>query len=280
MFRIFGPPGTGKTTTLLDMVDKALSEGIPSNTIAFLAFTRKAATEAKERAAQRFKLDPKHDLPYFRTLHSLALQCSDIRKDQIMQAEHYRELSNSMGVSIVSQVWSDFSEDITDISSTNDPILGVINLARLRKVDLKEQYNQSQLEKDWTTVKYVDKCLKEYKKAYSLYDFTDMLEQFVMSAEFNCPRFSMTFLDEAQAWLRSGGDVDARTQGREATSRSRLYHAAKRGYLSGIRLLLDHGASLEWHKRGDRDMDASVRRRRLRRGIPLHAAAIATTVPA
>ena len=82
------------------------------------------------------------------------------------------------------------------------------------------------------------------------------------------------FLDEARAWLHSGGDVDARTQGREATSRSRLYHAAKRGYLSGIRLLLDHGASLEWHKRGDRDMDASVRRRRLRRGIPLHAAAI------
>lgn len=198
MFRIFGPPGTGKTTTLLDMVDKALSAGVPANTIAFLAFTRKAATEAKERAAQRFKLDPKHDLPYFRTLHSLALQCSDIQKDQIMQDEHYKELSNSMGVSIVSQVWSDFSEDITDISSTNDPILGIINLARLRKVDLREQYNQSSLEKDWTTVKYVDKCLREYKKAYRLYDFTDMLEQFVISAEFNCPRFSMTFLDEAQ----------------------------------------------------------------------------------
>ena len=40
-------------------------------------------------------------------------------------------------------------------------------------------------------------------------------------------------------------------------------------------MLLDHGASLEWHKRGDRDdMDRTVRRRRLRRGIPLHAAAI------
>ena len=100
MFRIFGPPGTGKTTTLLDMVDKALSAGVPANTIAFLAFTRKAATEAKERAAERFKLDPKHDLPYFRTLHSLALQCSDIQKDQIMQPENYRELSNNLGVSL------------------------------------------------------------------------------------------------------------------------------------------------------------------------------------
>ena len=47
MFRIFGPPGTGKTTSLLDMVDKALSSGVSPNKIAFLAFTRKAAHEAK-----------------------------------------------------------------------------------------------------------------------------------------------------------------------------------------------------------------------------------------
>ena len=66
MFRIFGPPGTGKTTTLLNMVDKALEEGTSPDRIAFLAFTRKAANEAKERAAARFNLDPKQDLIFFR----------------------------------------------------------------------------------------------------------------------------------------------------------------------------------------------------------------------
>ena len=50
MLRIFGPPGTGKTTTLLDIVDKSLSSGVPSQQMAFFAFTRKAANEAKERA--------------------------------------------------------------------------------------------------------------------------------------------------------------------------------------------------------------------------------------
>ena len=49
MFRIFGPPGTGKTTTLLNLVDKELDRGTPSSEIAFLAFTRKAAREARER---------------------------------------------------------------------------------------------------------------------------------------------------------------------------------------------------------------------------------------
>ena len=71
MFRYFGPPGTGKTTTLLKQVDKLLAEGVSPNEIGYFAFTRKAAHEARDRATAQFGLS-ETDFLYFRTLHSLA----------------------------------------------------------------------------------------------------------------------------------------------------------------------------------------------------------------
>ena len=46
---VLGPPGTGKTETLLDRVEDHLKETDP-NKIGFFAFTQKAAYEARDRA--------------------------------------------------------------------------------------------------------------------------------------------------------------------------------------------------------------------------------------
>ena len=198
MFRIFGPPGTGKTTRLLNMVDDALQKGVAPMNIAFLAFTRKAANEAKERAAKRFNLDPKKDLFYFRTLHSLALTCSDIRTEQVMQDENYRELSREMGVQLNVAKYSGYDEDSPEMTKATDPILGLINLARMRKVPLRKQYNTTPIEEEWNTVTYVDKCLRSYKENMDMYDFTDMLENFPKVGHTSCPQFDLCFVDEAQ----------------------------------------------------------------------------------
>ena len=197
MFRIFGPPGTGKTTTLLDMVDRALEAGTNPHRIAFLAFTRKAAHEARDRAAKRFKLDPKEDLPYFRTLHSLALAQTDIRVEQIMQPEDYIELGAQIGYNF-SGGSSVEVDNFSDNLQANDPVLGLINLARLRKVQLRDQYNDSHIDMDWMLVSFINRALKKYKETRNKYDFTDMLASFAESADQYCPRFDITFLDEAQ----------------------------------------------------------------------------------
>ena len=56
MFRFFGPPGTGKTTTLLNKVDELLAGGMSPTDIGYFSFTRKAAHEARDRAVARFNL--------------------------------------------------------------------------------------------------------------------------------------------------------------------------------------------------------------------------------
>jgi adenylate kinase family enzyme len=39
--KIFGPPGSGKTTFLLNIVEQELGDGVPSLNIGYFSFTRK-----------------------------------------------------------------------------------------------------------------------------------------------------------------------------------------------------------------------------------------------
>ena len=71
---ILGPPGTGKTTTILNMIEMEMERGTPPDRIGYFAFTKKAAQEGRERTMERFGLTEK-ELPNFRTLHSLATRC-------------------------------------------------------------------------------------------------------------------------------------------------------------------------------------------------------------
>ena len=47
--KIFGPPGTGKTTFLLSQIKEHVDKGVKPENIAFISFTNAAANEAKKR---------------------------------------------------------------------------------------------------------------------------------------------------------------------------------------------------------------------------------------
>lgn len=196
MYRIFGPPGTGKTTTLLNMVDKALSDGVSPSSIGFFAFTKKAAAEAKARASRRFELDPNNDLPYFRTLHSLAYRLLGVKEHQMMGYAQYLELSKAIGYDLNGTSYNE--EWDTNIKVSDHPVLSLINLARTKKNNLRSEYNQSRINFSWTEVDYIANSYLNYKTANNLVDFTDLLIRFNEEAHVLLPEFKLCFVDEAQ----------------------------------------------------------------------------------
>lgn len=83
--KVFGPPGSGKTTFLLGITEQELGNGTLPMNIGYFAFTRKAATEARDRAIQKFPhLNAETDFPWFRTLHSLAYHCLGVGHKDMM----------------------------------------------------------------------------------------------------------------------------------------------------------------------------------------------------
>jgi DNA helicase II / ATP-dependent DNA helicase PcrA len=191
--KIFGPPGAGKTTYLLNVVDKELGEGVASERIGYFSFTRKASTEARDRAIKKFPhLNAKTNFPYFRTLHSLAFHSLAVRTDDMMQADHFKDFATQAGIEL-----NIARDEELDFVKTDNPILNEINLARIKGLDLRQHYNQSGLDIEWHHFEFVDRSYRHYKSSRGLLDFTDLLELIVSEPD-RLPELEVLIVDEAQ----------------------------------------------------------------------------------
>ena len=190
---VIGPPGTGKTTTLLNLVDKYLKKTDPDK-IGYFAFTQKAAYEARDRAMEKFNLT-EDDLPYFRTLHSLAFRRLGIQKDNVMQRRHYEDLGKKLAFPVD---YEDNMVDMNGIFSTKSDYLRIIQLSKLRNISLERQYDLKEHTQDveFDKLMIISNELERYKKEYNLIDFNDMILDFTKSD--TCPKFDVVFIDEAQ----------------------------------------------------------------------------------
>jgi DNA helicase-2/ATP-dependent DNA helicase PcrA len=202
---ILGPPGSGKTTTLLDIAEREMSEGVPSTDIAFVTFTRAGSREASARAARRFGLDAEKDLPWYRTLHSLAYQRLGIARDEVMAPEDWAKFALLVGVELTGHY--DVEQPLVSGSerSAGDMMLRIVDFASTTRMTLEDAWHRLGEPIGWYPLRRFAETLREFKKDTGKLDFTDMLLQYVEGGKPVPVRVAI--IDEAQDLTRLQWEV-------------------------------------------------------------------------
>ena len=192
--KIFGSPGTGKTTTLLNILEARIAEGYNPLKIGYFSFTRRAIKEARSRIIRKFKLSD-DDLEYFRTIHSLCYRFLNINSGQVFKGERLKEFSELVRVEMTG-VSDENTTGLTVGSKKGDLLLCCDEVARSSERDLKHVWYELECDHTWEEQKFFSKALKNFKKEKKLLDFTDMLDVFI--SQENVPHLDILFVDEAQ----------------------------------------------------------------------------------
>lgn len=193
---ILGPPGTGKTTTLLGIVEGLLSDGVRPEHIAYIAFTRKAAREACDRACEKFNLS-REDFKYFRTIHSFAFQQMQVSRDRLMNYGDYIELGKAMGHPLTAH--NNFTEETLAVSNNKgDRLLFMEGLSRVTGKSLEAIYDEANPH-DIERLELMDAAavFADFKKSRSKLDFTDLLQLYIDEGGVPAP-LRFLIVDEAQ----------------------------------------------------------------------------------
>jgi len=97
--RLFGGPGSGKTTELLNRVEDLLDEdGVGVNDILLVSYTRAAANEVRERLAERRDLNPRSLQGTVCTMHAKAYELLDLSRNDVVGESDKQEFCEDFGI--------------------------------------------------------------------------------------------------------------------------------------------------------------------------------------
>lgn len=176
--KIFGPPGTGKTHSLLRIVEKLLAAGMSPERIGYATFTKRAQLEAIRRAAEKFNL-PENAFPYFRTLHAMAYAQRKISAGQLIRGPD--DLTDlAVRLSVEFKKGAPNAEWGGEFTSMNDGDM-LLSFDHYRRHTLKtiEQAWRAWANDSDANIFHVRRFCREYKRYldhHELFDFTSLLE--------------------------------------------------------------------------------------------------------
>ncbi|WP_290812290.1 UvrD-helicase domain-containing protein [Halovivax sp.] len=97
--RLFGGPGSGKTTALLDHVDEILEEDdVTFRDILVVSYTRAAAQEVRERLAERLDESPRALQGNVCTMHAKAYELLDLSRGDVIGESDKEEFCEEYGI--------------------------------------------------------------------------------------------------------------------------------------------------------------------------------------
>jgi len=193
---VFGPPGTGKTTRMLSIMEREFAAGVAPERLAYLTFTVAARAEAKHRALEKFGFTADR-LRWVRTLHSTAYAALGIKKGMLVSDEGNFDAFRTGCPYPISTAGYVNEEDGTPVfgAQDGDRMLAFDHLrrSRLQSVD-RAMMGMGYAFTPHEVRAFCDNYAA-WKRREGLLDFTDLLERIDERCVLDC---EVVIVDEAQ----------------------------------------------------------------------------------
>jgi len=185
--KIHGPPGTGKSTQLLERIAALLRGGRSIGEIAFVTYRTEMADDFLRRLYERDliseqeMLEPwRHDTRYFGTLHAVCNRLLGDDRDVADDADKHDFCQSQYGVSFQSE--NNVGDDVESSEDRGALMFGLRGWSyeNLHPNDQTDWSGYDDLVDAWRQhppLSEFDAAWQQYKNDHGLYDFEDMLDR-------------------------------------------------------------------------------------------------------